>query len=76
MHLLCCLEPDAVWLYVTQFDGFRQILKSEGFAGLYRGATAAIPRVAVRPFPILSSHCRCRLTWIANSLLSACCLRM
>jgi hypothetical protein len=34
--------------YAAQFDGFRQILKSEGFKGLYRGSTAAIPRVAVR----------------------------
>lgn len=38
---------NAQYAYKGMIDGFRQILKAEGLKGLYRGATASIPRVAI-----------------------------
>ncbi|CEG49250.1 mitochondrial carrier family [Plasmopara halstedii] len=38
---------NAQYAYNGMIDGFRQIIQAEGLKGLYRGATASIPRVAI-----------------------------
>ncbi|KAF4147742.1 Mitochondrial carrier protein [Phytophthora infestans] len=38
---------NAQYAYNGMMDGFRQIVKADGLLGLYRGATASIPRVAI-----------------------------
>ncbi|CAI5734792.1 unnamed protein product [Hyaloperonospora brassicae] len=40
-------KVNAQYAYSGMVDGFRQIIRTDGFTGLYRGATASVPRVAI-----------------------------
>uniref|UniRef100_A0AAV1U7N0 Mitochondrial oxaloacetate transport protein n=1 Tax=Peronospora matthiolae TaxID=2874970 RepID=A0AAV1U7N0_9STRA len=42
-----CGHVNAQYAYKGMMDGFRQIIRTDGITGIYRGATASIPRVAI-----------------------------
>ncbi|DBA03703.1 TPA: hypothetical protein N0F65_004120 [Lagenidium giganteum] len=59
---------NAQYHYNGMMDGFRQILKSEGFFGLYRGMSGALPRVAVGSGAQLSSYAQSKSMVMATGI--------
>ncbi|KAI9908021.1 hypothetical protein PsorP6_016498 [Peronosclerospora sorghi] len=56
---------NAQYAYRGMMDGFHQIVKSEGLLGLYRGATASIPRVAVGSATQLATYTQAKTLVLA-----------
>ncbi|KAL4140484.1 hypothetical protein PRNP1_014768 [Phytophthora ramorum] len=53
------------YAYNGMMDGFRQIVKADGLTGLYRGATASIPRVAIGSGTQLATYTQAKTLVIA-----------
>ncbi|TMW60266.1 hypothetical protein Poli38472_000308 [Pythium oligandrum] len=56
---------NAQYAYTGMVDGFRQILRTEGVAGLYRGVSGALPRVAMGSAAQLSTYTQAKNLVIA-----------
>ncbi|CAH0490688.1 unnamed protein product [Peronospora farinosa] len=56
---------NAQYAYNGMMDGFRQIVKTDGWKGLYRGATASIPRVAIGSGTQLATYTQAKTLVIA-----------
>ncbi|TDH69210.1 hypothetical protein CCR75_004385 [Bremia lactucae] len=56
---------NAQYAYDGMIDGFRQILNTDGVAGLYRGATAAVPRVAIGSGTQLATYTQAKTVVLA-----------
>ncbi|EGZ27043.1 hypothetical protein PHYSODRAFT_472316 [Phytophthora sojae] len=56
---------NAQYAYNGMMDGFRQIIKADGLRGLYRGATASIPRVAIGSGTQLATYTQAKTLVIA-----------
>ncbi|CAH0514845.1 unnamed protein product [Peronospora belbahrii] len=58
-------KVNAQYAYYGMMDGFRQIIKADGFKGLYRGTTASIPRVAIGSGTQLATYTQVKTLVIA-----------
>ncbi|CAI5744978.1 unnamed protein product [Peronospora destructor] len=56
---------NARYAYDGMIDGFRQIVKADGLKGLYRGATASIPRVAIGSASQLATYTQAKTLVVA-----------